>query len=281
MQTTQHSILSKLLWKISGKEIQRPSYLFALHELMDQNSINNFDEINHIMSETDILFCETNTNIDPFLMQMKIDQYCMLADTTLKELYTPEEYSFLDSEIRQMTGTGMTQLRIMKPMFITNLLIVQVVAQTLGIINQPVSVSELFQKTAQQCNKKTIGFETIDERMDNLFNKIPIERQTAILLDTIKNKQAIIEKQQNIAIAYKNEDWDAIEKANANKVATMLSEEIDTIITQRTKMWASTLKDAMKNQSCFVAVGYPHLTGEKGLIALLQNEGYTVESVTL
>jgi uncharacterized protein len=281
MQTAQHSISSKLLWKISGKGIQRPSYLFALHELIGQNSIHNLEEINEIVHKTDILFCETDTCLDPSLMQKKIDQYCMLTDITLKELYSPEEYSFLDSEILQMTGAGMTQLRIVKPMFITNLLIVQIVARALGIINQPVPVLELFQKSAQQYNKKIIGFETIDERMDNLFNKIPIERQTGILLDTIKHKQAIIEKQLKIAIAYKNEDWDAIEKVNADKVATMLSEEIDTIITQRTKMWASTLKDAMKNQSCFVAVGYPHLVGEKGLIALLKNESYTVESVVL
>ncbi len=51
----------------------------------------------------------------------------------------------------------------------------------------------------------------------------------------------------------------------------------DLLLLQRNKNWVGQLKTIMKKESVFVAVGAGHLVGEKGLINLLKQEGYTVE----
>ena len=51
----------------------------------------------------------------------------------------------------------------------------------------------------------------------------------------------------------------------------------DILLNDRNKKWVKELKEIMKKESVFVAVGAGHLTGEYGLINLLKKEGYTVE----
>ncbi len=51
----------------------------------------------------------------------------------------------------------------------------------------------------------------------------------------------------------------------------------DILLTNRNKSWISQLKNIMRKESVFVAVGAGHLVGEKGLINSLRKAGYKVE----
>lgn len=51
----------------------------------------------------------------------------------------------------------------------------------------------------------------------------------------------------------------------------------DLLLNDRNKNWVGQLKNIMKNESVFVAVGAGHLVGKKGLIGLLRKEGYTLK----
>jgi uncharacterized protein YbaP (TraB family) len=56
------------------------------------------------------------------------------------------------------------------------------------------------------------------------------------------------------------------------------SEEVmDALIYSRNRMWAEKLKVMMPERACLVCVGAGHLPGEKGLLQLLRQAGYTVE----
>ena len=58
---------------------------------------------------------------------------------------------------------------------------------------------------------------------------------------------------------------------------SVLNKYEDLLLNDRNKKWVKELKEIMKNESVFVAVGAGHLTGKYGLISLLKKEGYTVE----
>ncbi len=51
----------------------------------------------------------------------------------------------------------------------------------------------------------------------------------------------------------------------------------DLLLNNRNKNWVKQLKEIMKKQSVFVAVGAGHLVGDFGLINLLKRAGYKVE----
>jgi len=51
----------------------------------------------------------------------------------------------------------------------------------------------------------------------------------------------------------------------------------DLLLKNRNKNWVGQLKEVMKKESVFVAVGAGHLGGADGLINLLRKEGYKVD----
>jgi len=61
----------------------------------------------------------------------------------------------------------------------------------------------------------------------------------------------------------------------------MNDEDLNILCYQRNLNWMGKLSKLIPEKSCFIAVGCMHLVGEKGLILLLKNEGYTVEPILL
>jgi Uncharacterized protein conserved in bacteria len=78
-------------------------------------------------------------------------------------------------------------------------------------------------------------------------------------------------------LQYKNQQLSAMEKSLAKSEFESDEKYEDILLTKRNMNWVSQLKNIMKKESVFVAVGTGHLVGEKGLINLLRKEGYTVE----
>jgi uncharacterized protein YbaP (TraB family) len=53
------------------------------------------------------------------------------------------------------------------------------------------------------------------------------------------------------------------------------------LIYDRNLRWVARIEKLIKEQSCFIAVGCGHLGGEKGILALMKKEGYTVKPLKL
>ena len=75
-------------------------------------------------------------------------------------------------------------------------------------------------------------------------------------------------------------DLDALQKAMDEKLGNSCDstpEEEAQLISNRNADWLAKLPAIMKERPTFFAVGAGHLPGEKGLLQLLRNAGYTVE----
>jgi hypothetical protein len=55
----------------------------------------------------------------------------------------------------------------------------------------------------------------------------------------------------------------------------------DSFLDARNEIWIPRLERFFTKGSCFIAVGAGHLAGEKGLITLLRNKGFTVEPISI
>ena len=55
-----------------------------------------------------------------------------------------------------------------------------------------------------------------------------------------------------------------------------MNDHQDVLLNNRNKNWVIQLKKIMLQEPVFIAVGAGHLVGEKGLLALLKKEGYTL-----
>ncbi|MDP4202974.1 MAG: TraB/GumN family protein [Bacteroidota bacterium] len=270
---------AQLLWKVTGNGLTKPSYLFGTHHLVDKDQIKDIDKIIDLSKQTDAVVGEMIIP-DPATVQMKMLQAGMLTGTTMKELLSPEDYQLADAEFQQLMGAGLSQLGTMKPMLLETLYSGLIFMQAYGMTKQPEAIDGILQKTAKESSKKVIGLETLDQQMEIILNSLPLKRQAEILMYDIKNKQKGIDLQLNITDAYKKGDMakaDALDKADDS----MTPDEKKILAENRNNNWMTQLPGLMKSQSCFIAVGFLHLVGDKGLVAQLKKAGYTIEAVTL
>lgn len=68
---------------------------------------------------------------------------------------------------------------------------------------------------------------------------------------------------------------------DAERLATLLKQAEGELIDARNSAWVDTLKTALTDMPSLVAVGALHLPGENGVLALLQNAGFTITRVPL
>jgi len=273
------SVNAQLLWKISGNGLEKPSYLFGTHHLVDKDQIKNADKIIDLSKQADAVVGEMDMP-DQASSQMKIMQAGMLNGTTMKELLSPEDYQLADTEFQQLMGAGMAQLGMMKPMLLETLYSSMTFMKAYGMSKQPEAIDAILQKAAKENNKKIIGLETLDQQMDIILNQIPLKRQAEILMKDIKEKQKGIDLLISITDAYKAGDMakaEALDKADDS----MTADEKKPLIENRNNAWLAKLPELMKAQSCFIAVGFLHLVSDKGLVAQLKKAGYSVEPVVL
>ena len=75
---------------------------------------------------------------------------------------------------------------------------------------------------------------------------------------------------------YKSQHLNEIENL-FTKSELGLEEHQDILLDNRNKNWVGQLKNIMKTNAVFIAVGAGHLVGKMGLIELLRKEGYTLK----
>ncbi len=269
---------AQLFWKISGNGLAKPSYIFGTHHLIDKSEIPDFDKILDYIKKTDVVVGEVVMK-NMLAEQMKMMKMATMTDTTLQDLMTPEQYLFADSAMKIATGLNLKPFNKMKPALVSSLHTVMLYTKHFNIKKQPEAVDKIVQDKANKLKKKVIGFETIDEQINILFNSISLKGQTEMLLETLKDTEKSIDMIKKLNEYYlAGEHEKMLELSMEDTEVNALFMKI--LLENRNRNWMEQLRKILSEKSCFIAVGSLHLPGETGLIKLLSKEGYEVTSVT-
>jgi len=258
-----------LLWKVSGNGLQKPSFLFGTFHLLCKEDIHLSDQLKKAMKLSDKIYMEMDMD-DPSTMLGGMLYMNMKNDTTLESLYTPEEYQRLKNYFSDTLKMPVMLLQRAKPYFLVALLYPRMMDCA-----SPAGVEEELMKIAKEDKKEIKGLETIQFQA-SVFDSIPYEWQAKELLKNIDSFSVYKNEFETMLDFYKNQQLDSI-KSLMGKSKSGDEKYDDLLLNNRNKNWVKQLKEIMKNQSVFVAVGTGHLVGEKGLINLLRKEGYKVE----
>lgn len=118
--------------------------------------------------------------------------------------------------------------------------------------------------------------------MSVLFGAQSLQRQAAQLLAGINHLADMEQQARNMTTAYMTQDLKQLEQTMNQKFGTavdVLPEEEDALIYHRNTKWVESMPAIMHNQPTLFAVGCGHLIGERGILNLLKQQGYTVEPV--
>ena len=258
-----------LLWEISGKGLQHPSFLFGTFHLLCADDIHFSDQLRKAVQQSDEVYMELDMD-DPSTLLGGMLYMNMKDDKKLSDFYTPEEYKKVATYFADSLNAPMMMLQKVKPYFLVALLYPRMMNCA-----SPAGVEEALLKVAKDDKKEIKGLETMQFQA-SVFDSIPYEWQAKELLKNIDSFSVYKKEFDNMLHLYKDQQLDSMQNmVGASEFGSEKYEDL--LLNDRNKKWVKELNDIMKNESVFVAVGAGHLTGEYGLISLLKKEGYTVE----
>jgi uncharacterized protein YbaP (TraB family) len=258
-----------LLWQVSGNGLQRPSFLFGTFHLMCKEDIHFSDVLKKAVRSADEIYMEMDLD-DPSTMLSGMLYMNMKGDKKLQDLYTPEEYQRLENYFSDTLQMPMVMFQKAKPYFLVALLYPKMME-----CSSPAGIEEELMKIAKEDKKEIKGLETMQFQA-SVFDSIPYEWQAKELLKNIDSFSVYKKEFDQMLFLYKNQQLDSMKNLISKSEFGMEKYE-DLLLNDRNRNWVRQLKDIMKNESVFVAVGAGHLVGDSGLIHLLRDAGYKVE----
>ena len=260
-----------LLWEISGKGLKKKSYLFGTFHMMCKDDIFFSKNLQQALHQSEEVYFEMDLD-DPantlgamFFMNMKNRQ-------TLKDLYTPSEFSKVEKYFKDSLKASLGLFQKMKPSFLEIFLYPKMMP-----CKNLTGVEQELLKMAGKEKKDIKGFETIAFQA-SVFDSIPYPEQAKSLLksiDSIKQYKIFFD---NMVQVYKSQQLDSIQLM-LNKPEFGVADRMEILLDKRNVNWVKQLKTILPEKNIFMAVGAGHLVGKMGLIELLKREGYTLRPI--
>ena len=270
---------NSLLWKISGNDLAKPSYLYGTIHIIDKDDFFLTDGTKQAIKEAELVTFEINleeaTGIGAQLGMMM--QAFMKGGQTLKDLLSEEDYRMVDAHFTKM-GLPLWVLERIKPMFLSVIAGMDMSQMGGG---EMVSYEMEIAQRAKTRDLPMAGLETIEYQM-SMFDSIPYEAQAKMLVDAIEMTQdtsaAAVDELEMMTELYLNQNIMGMVQSIGDD-AEGLGQFEDMLLRNRNRNWIPVMGRQMEDKTVLFAVGAGHLAGKNGVINLLREAGYTVVPV--
>jgi uncharacterized protein YbaP (TraB family) len=262
-----------LLWRVTGKNLTKPTYLFGTMHMICANDIELSDSLKNAISNADKVYLELDMD-DMFQMLGAMSHMTMKNDTTLSDLLTPDEYKKVKAYFEDKGGLlPFSMMEKFKPLLIESMIMEQS-----SKCENMVVMEQLVMEVAKENDKEIKGLETMDYQL-GIFDKIPYHLQAQQLVKLVEHSDDKTDdnEMQVLTDAYRQQQLDKMDELT--KKDPSIQEFSDLLLYDRNLNWARKLETLMAKNALVVAVGAGHLPGEKGVINLLRKAGYKVEPV--
>lgn len=280
---------AQILYRISGKGLESPSYIVGTYHLAPASFVDSIPGIHEAIEGTSQV-CGELDMMDAFKPEnsARLLKSQMLPEgVTLSSLFTAEQLERLNALLLDVMGTNLNdeafaaQMEKMSPVALSTTLTLTSYMKGTPSFNPMDLIDNYFQMQALQNGKSVKGFETVDFQIGILYNA-PLEKQVNDLMCLVDHFDNANEMVELITSAYFSQNLKQIEEAMEEEAdfdcGTTEADE-DRLINNRNRNWVEVMPDMMAEQPTLFVVGAGHLCGDKGVLKLLEEAGYTVEGV--
>jgi len=261
---------NSVLWEISGKKLEKPSYLFGTIHLTCDATLK--PKVLKALENTDQVFLEIDMD-DPEMNNKMMANLNMKNGKKISEIATEEQYKTINTFLESNFNISLNLLDTYKPFFIQSMLYTK-------MIDCPMQSFETeLVKKALADKEQVYGLETIESQLA-IFDEIPYNKQIEDLVVMIadinlnKNNELV-----EMNAAYEAENLDELMQIIARsevKTNNMYQEEL---LTKRNQNWIPIIAEQAAEKPTFFGIGAAHLKGKNGVIKLLKKQGYKVKPV--
>ncbi len=267
------------IWKIEGEDIE-PSYVFGTFHIADSKVLDIPPAVERAFRESPIAAFEYD--YDPAKKEenkIARERYKLPNGTTLRGLVGGQVYGDLTTIIQ---GLGYWKPNNeLKPWVMWDIF-----GGAKGTFyrndDDSKSGAEVLdgwlQQRARDEGKTVVGLESIEEGFVK-YDTIPMEQQVAMLKALVDHYH---QRRQGAPIVQAYVDGNlgllmALDEEVKRRYPPDVGEMLDfRILTNRNRIFVERALPHMRKASTFIAVGAGHLSGEEGVLRLLEQRGYTV-----
>lgn len=262
----QEKYPATLLWKISGKGLSQPSYLYGTMHVQDRRLFYFGDSLYSALERTEGFAIEVN----PDEMMDSIFRSLGKKDTSalLKKILNEAEYKKIAKKLEKKLKVPADKITVKK------------LAEERKRLQKDVSrkddmptIMDLYLFSLARKQGKYVGgiedvadqFEVADE-MGNFKIEDFIEDDSTVRISYLEEMKKV----------YLNRDLASVDRM----VNTSMQNEFRNLLLIKRNIKMALRIDSLSNvRSSFFAIGTAHLPGDSGVISLLKQKGYTVEPV--
>ena len=274
----------QLLWRITGGNCYKPSYLFGTIHLETSNYIDSVAGLPEAIASVDAIYGEVvrDEMLSKSTMSKVLKESLAPADSTIDRLLTPEEYRLVDSVVRSyMMGLiGLDRLNKLKPMAIVMQLEAMQMAKYFPDLKSLADggLDLAVQSRGSELGKYVGGFETVEQQIAIAYGST-LEEQARDLVDMCAKDKDFGDYNKQLCDLYHSQDLKASERLLLDPERGMGVEGLERLSYSRNRKWMDKIVATLPIQSMLIVVGAAHLMGKGGLIELLRSRGYVVEAV--
>ncbi len=267
-----------LLWKVTGKDLKQPSYIFGTIHMICADDALLSDNMKTVIKTVDEVYLEVDMD-DMMQMLSLVTKMKMKDGTTFRSLLSEEDYELVKTYFTEKGSMlPFSMLETFKPLMATSL-----VAQSSSECESMSAMETVIMSAAKDSKKEIKGLESMAYQA-GILDSIPYKAQAELLVQSIKSETAAAgaaptdSDMNKLFDAYKSQNLDVLENLMIKSEAG-LSEYMDLLLFKRNHNWVEKLKDILPAKSVLIAVGAGHLPGNEGVLNLLKKEGYKVEPI--
>lgn len=284
---------AQLLYKISGKGLDKPSYIVGTYHLAPASFVESIPGANRILVSVDQVCGEVDMNeINSTENMQKMMEAMMLPEgQSLSDILTSEEMDKLNAYLRKILGVDLTnpmiaeQMGKMTPVSLsTTLELMTYMKETPGF-NPAALIDDYFQKEAIKKGKPIIGLETVDFQIQILYKSSTLDRQKEDLFCSIDKEEEyskLMKEMREAYFAQNIEELQAVMEQAYDIPCGDIEEtekEMELVLYGRNEDWIKKMPAIMSEKSTLFVVGAGHLPGDRGVLKLLKDNGYKVKAV--
>ena len=261
-----------LLYEVTGKNLTAPSYLYGTFHLLCPTDMVITEPMKKAMADTKQLYLEMDMD-DPAMMPAMQKAMVLAPGKTAKDYLSADDYKVLDEYMTKTVKVGLGQVGSFKPVGLLSFLI-------MGMLHcQPASYDMTLAQMAVKDKKEVLGLETLETQLA-VFDKKPLEKQFRELADMARKPEKPEQELRAMLTAYKAKDLAEIDRIMRNSsMSGDFAEMEGPLLIERNQNWIPLIEKAAAATPTFFAFGAAHLIGDKGVVALLRKQGYTVKAV--
>ncbi|MFL9481953.1 TraB/GumN family protein [Chitinophagaceae bacterium LWZ2-11] len=263
----QKQYANTLLWRISGKGLEKPSYLFGTMHLNDKRLFRFDDSVYSAIEHSEGFAIEVNPDeMIAYSVNKMVDN--LGKGKNIKDVLTSKDYRKYSDKLTKKFKKPANEIN-------TNDLVKEKnkwMTEYLEKGEMPTFVDAYLFNVARREGKWTGGIEDIADQaglLEENIDKTDIEYMLADDKEVSENK--VMEKMINMYEMQNITDIEAF-------AGSSFGDKDVTLIKRNVKM-ARRMDSLIAFRNMFFAIGSAHLAGDSGVINMLRSRGFTVEPV--